>query len=119
MEIIVPKVLKLSRIDYAHKIIDAVNGSVVNENQSAKFEWNTVLGPANANENLQNFLLRSGLKIMYGERVGIQVLQHYTNQIKTREKLSPKPADTAEVGALERYIKAATMLELQACQPLR
>jgi hypothetical protein len=49
----------------------------------------------------------------------IQVLQHNTNQIKTREKLSPKPADTAQVGALERYIKAATMLELQASQPLR
>jgi hypothetical protein len=72
MEIIVPKVLKLSRIDYAHKIIDAVNGSVVNENQSAKFEWNAVWGPANTKENLQSFFLQSGFKIMYGERVGIQ-----------------------------------------------
>jgi hypothetical protein len=118
MEIIVPKVLALSKIDDALKTIDAVNGSAVNENQSAKFEWNAVLGPANANENLQNFLLRSGLKIMYGERVGIQVLQHYTNQIKTREKLSPKPADTAEVGALECYIKAATMLDLMSASEM-
>jgi hypothetical protein len=66
-----------------------------------------------------NLFLRSGLKILYGEGVEIQVLQHNTNQIKTREKLSPKPADTAEVGALECYMKAATMLELHACQPLR
>jgi hypothetical protein len=96
-----------------------------------------------------NFFLRSGLKILHGEGAGelvmskkgwiptlsnilqhsqggfpgnvwrIQVLQHNTNQVKTREKLSPKPADTAEVGALERYMKAATMLELQASQPLR
>jgi hypothetical protein len=63
--------------------------------------------------------LRSGLRIMFGERVGIQVLQHNTNQIKTREKPSPKPADTAEVGALECYIKAARMLELMSASNMK
>jgi hypothetical protein len=56
---------------------------------------------------------------MYGERVGIQVLQHNTNQIKTRERLSPKPADTAEVGALDCYIKAAAMLELISASEIK
>jgi hypothetical protein len=120
MEMIAPKVLALSKIDDALKTIDAVNGSAANENEPAIFEWNAVLGPANTNENLQNFFLprRSGLKIMYGERVGIQVLQHNTVintcQIKTREKPSPKPVDTAEVGALECYIKAALAPDFNA-----
>jgi hypothetical protein len=47
--------------------------------------------------------MRSGLKIMHGEGVDFkfQVLQHNTNQIKTREKPSPKPADSAEMDTLE------------------
>jgi hypothetical protein len=56
---------------------------------------------------------------MHGERVRIQVLQHKTNEIKPREKLSLKPADTAEVGALECYIKAASMLELMSASEMK
>jgi hypothetical protein len=86
------------------KTIDTCNGSAVNENQSANFEWKAVLEPANTNENLQNFFLLSWLKIMCGERVGIQLFKHNSNQIKTRKKPSPKPANAAEVGALECYV---------------
>jgi hypothetical protein len=63
--------------------------------------WKAVRGSANTNENLPISFMLSELKIMYGERVGIQVLQHNTNQIKTREKQSPKPADSAEMDTLE------------------
>jgi hypothetical protein len=67
-------------------------------------------GTSNTIENLQNFFLLSWLKIMCGERVGIQLLLHNTNQIKTRKESSPKPANAAEVGALECYIKAAKLM---------
>ena len=116
--IMVPKVSASSKTDDALKTINAVNGSAENENQSAKYWRNAVRGSANTNENLPNSFLRSGLKIMYGERVGIQVLQHITNQIKTREKPSPKTSDTAEAGALECYIRAASMLELMSAAKL-
>jgi len=52
------------------------------------------------------------------DSVGIQVLQHNTNQIKTREKPSPKTSGTAESGALECYIRAASMLELMSAAGL-
>ena len=45
-----------------------------------------VNGSAKTNEKHRNFFLRSGLKIMHGERVGIQVHHHNTNQIKTRKE---------------------------------
>ena len=41
-----------------------------------------------------------------------------SNQIKTREKPSPKTPDTAEAGALECYIRAASMLELMSAAEL-
>ena len=100
-EIIVPKVLALSTIDKALKTIDAVDGSAVNENQSAKSGRKAVRGSANTNENLQIYFLQSRLNIMYGERVGIQVHHHNANQIKIRKTPSIKPAVTAGVGALE------------------
>ena len=118
MGIMVPKVSASSKTDDALKTINAVNGSAENENQSARYRRNAVRGSANTNENLPNSFLRSGLKIMYGERVGIQVLQHNTNQIKTREKPSPKTSDTAEAGALECYIRATSMLELMSAAGL-
>ena len=118
MGIMVPKVSASSKTDDALKTINAVNGSAENENQSARYRRNAVRGSANTNENLPISSLRSGLKIMYGERVGIQVLQHNTNQIKTREKPSPKTSDTAEAGALECYIRATSMLELMSAAGL-
>jgi hypothetical protein len=54
IEIIVPKILALSKIDDALKTIDAVNGSALNKNHSAKFELKGFRGPANTNEILQN-----------------------------------------------------------------
>ena len=64
-EIIVPKVFLLSTTGNA---IAALNGF------------------ASTDESHQNSFLLSGLKIMHGERVGIQVHQHHTNQIKTRQE---------------------------------
>ena len=55
-----------------------------------------VHGSANTNENNRYYLLQSGLKIMHGERVGIQVLQDNPNQIKTGKKQSTKPAVNAD-----------------------
>ena len=86
-------------------LIDAVNGAAVNENQSAKSGRNAVRGSANTNKNLHISFPRSGLKIMHGERVGIQVLQDNTNQIKTGKKSSTKPAITADAGTLKRDMK--------------
>lgn len=55
-----------------------------------------VHGSANTNENHQKYPLQSGLKIMHGERVGIQVLQDNPNQIKIGRKPSTKPAVNAD-----------------------
>ena len=107
-EIMVPKVSALSKIDKALRTIDAVHGSAVNENQSAKFGRKAVRGSANTNENLQNSFLRSELNIMQGERGGIQLDQHNTNQAKTRKKPSNNSATTAERDALDRDMDAIT-----------
>ena len=45
-----------------------------------------VSGSANTNEKHHDYFLRSGLKIMSGERVVIQAHHHYNNQIETRTK---------------------------------
>jgi hypothetical protein len=45
-----------------------------------------VNGSAKTNEKHHGYLLRSGLKNMYGERVGIQVHQHNCNQINDLNK---------------------------------
>ena len=104
----VPKVSALSKIDKALRTIDAVHGSAVSENQSAKFGRKAVRGSANTNENLQNSFLRSELNIMQGERGGIQLDQHNTNQAKTRKKPSNNSATTAERDALDRDMDAIT-----------
>ena len=65
-----------------------------------------VMGSANTNENLQNSFLRSELNIMQGERRGIQVNQHNTNQVTTRKKPSNNSATTAERDALDRDMDA-------------
>ena len=81
MGIMVPKVSASSKTDDALKTINAVNGSAENENQSAKYWRNAVRGSANTNENLPNSFLRSGLKIMYGERVGL-----FSNILPTKSR---------------------------------
>ena len=68
---------------------DAVRGSAVNENQ-------------------HNSCLRSELTNMHGERRGIQVIQHNTNQISTREKPDISPT-IVDVNAWEINPTVATI----------
>ena len=48
-----------------------------------------------ANQNLRNYFLKSELNIMYGERRGIHVIQHNTNDTTTGEKPEYMPLGLA------------------------
>ena len=48
-----------------------------------------------ANQNLRNYFLKSELNIMYGERRGIHVIQHNTNDTTTGEKPGYMPPGLA------------------------
>ena len=60
-----------------------------------------VNGSAKTNEKHPNSFLLSGLKFMHGERVGIQVHHHNTNQIKTGKEPAHKSVFTADFGDLD------------------
>ena len=62
----------------------AVNGSA-NQNQLFVPDGQKAVN-GSANQNLSNSFMKSELNIMHGERRGIHVIQHNTNEPKTGEK---------------------------------
>ena len=62
----------------------AVNGSA-NQNQLFVPDGRKAVN-GSANQNLSNSFMKSELNIMHGERRGIHVIQHNTNEPKTGEK---------------------------------
>ena len=74
--------------------------------------WMLAVKKAVNESAIPNSLLRSGSKIMQGERRGIQVNQHNTNPVKTKKNTSTIPAVTAEGDALEHNMNATAASKL-------
>ena len=74
--------------------------------------WMLAVNKAVNESAIPNSLLRSGSKIMHGERRGIQVNQHNTNPVKTKKNTSTIPAVTAEGDALEHNMIATASSKL-------
>ena len=70
---------------------DAVHGSAVNENQSAKFE--------------RRISMRSGLNIMEGERRGIQVNQPNANQARVQPQDPPSKEMNQRINGVQSILK--------------
>ena len=71
----------------------AVNGSA-NQNQLFVPDGRKAVN-GSANQNLSNSFMKSEFSIMHGERRGIHVIQHNTNEPKTGEKPRYMPSGLA------------------------